>query len=351
MTVRDAPLIYDLRLDQLSEMLEAWEEPGYRASQIWSALYKELKAQPDTFTSLPKGLRGKLKDQFCFNSLSVKAVTNSEDANTRKLLFQTRWQDPIETVLMRYRQRWTACISTQSGCGIGCVFCATGQMGFQRNLSAGEIVEQVLYLARDLHDQGERLTNIVVMGMGEPFQNYEATLGAIDTLNNSEGFNFGSRRITISTVGIVPMIERFTSEKRRVNLAVSLHAATNQLRDKLIPINRRYPLENLLESCRQYVAQTRRRITFEWAMIRGVNDGLSQAKALADLIDDFLCHVNLIPLNPTREYAETASRDSAVASFQTYLRSRGISCTTRLRRGIEIQAGCGQLAAQENKNG
>lgn len=341
----DSPLIYDLSQDHLSEKLGTWDEPGYRVTQIWEALYKELKTQPDTFTSLPKSLRGILKDEFLFVSLSIDTKTTSRDGNTQKLLFRTRSGDPIETVLMRYQPRWTACISTQSGCGIGCVFCATGQMGFQRNLSPGEIVEQVLYLARHLRQGGERLTNIVVMGMGEPFQNYEATVRAIDILNHPEGFNFGARRITVSTVGIVPMIERFTKENRQVNLAVSLHAATDQLRDKLIPINRRYPLERLIESCRQYVAHTRRRITFEWAMINGVNDDLSQAEALAGLVEDLLCHINLIPLNPTGEYAESASGDEVVRAFQAYLRSRGISCTTRLRRGIEIQAGCGQLAA------
>jgi 23S rRNA (adenine2503-C2)-methyltransferase len=195
-------------------------------------------------------------------------------------------------------------------------------MGLERNLSSGEIVEQVLYFARQLKEQGDRLTNIVIMGMGEPFQNYDATMNAIETLNHPAGFNFGARRITISTVGLVPMIERFTKERRQINLAVSLHAATNELRDKLVPINRKYPIEKLLESCREYVSHTSRRITFEWAMIKGVNDDLAQAKVLADQLDRLLCHVNLIPLNPTRGYSESATA------------------------GIEIQAGCGQLAGE-----
>jgi 23S rRNA (adenine2503-C2)-methyltransferase len=283
---------------------------------------------------------------FIFQSLSEEAESVSKDKNTHKVLFRTTPGERIETVLMRYERRRTVCISTQSGCGMGCVFCATGQMGLMRNLSSGEIVEQVLYFARTLKHTGDRLTNVVVMGMGEPFQNYDATMNAIDILNHPDGFNFGARRFTVSTVGLIPMIDRFTQERRQVNLAVSLHAATNELRDELVPINRRYPIEELIESCKQYVSQTGRRITFEWALIAGVNDDLGQAEVLADFIEDMLCHVNLIPLNPTNGYPRSSSSNDAVTSFQVYLRSRGISCTTRLRRGIEIQAGCGQLAVE-----
>lgn len=291
-------------------------------------------------------MREKLGTKFHFQSLSIEAESGSKDKNTQKVLFRTQPGDRIEAVLMRYERRRTVCISTQSGCGIGCAFCATGQMGLMRNLSSGEIVEQVLYFARRLKHEGDRLTNVVVMGMGEPFQNYGATMKAIDTLNHPEGFNFGARRFTVSTVGLAPMIDRFTQERRQVNLAVSLHAATNILRDELVPVNHRYPIERLLESCREYVSQTGRRITFEWAMIEGVNDDLGQAEALADQVEDLLCHVNLIPLNPTQGYPQPPSSREAVSAFQGYLQSRGIPCTIRLRRGIEIQAGCGQLATE-----
>ncbi len=203
---------------------------------------------------------------------------------------------------MRYERRRTICISTQVGCAMGCVFCATGQMGYQRNLTAGEIVAQVMTYARRLQTTGERLTNIVVMGMGEPFHNYEGTLAALDRLNDPEGFGFGERRMTISTVGLIPGIDRFAAEKRQINLAVSLHAATDELRSSLLPINRRYPLEPLFDACRRYVQATHRRITFEWALIEGVNDGQDQALALAGLAQGLLCHVNLIPFNPTRGY-------------------------------------------------
>jgi 23S rRNA (adenine2503-C2)-methyltransferase len=341
-----APLIYDLTLDQITDMVLSAGEPDYRATQIWQTLYHQLIDDPASFTNIPKSFRQQLSTSLRFASLSKTAESLSQDSNTHKVLFQTAPGDKIETVLMRYEHRKTVCISSQSGCGIGCVFCATGQMGFERNLSSGEIVEQVLYFARQLGTEGGRLTNIVMMGMGEPFQNYDATMMAIDTLNHPAGFNFGARRITVSTVGLVPMIDRFTEEKRQVNLAVSLHAATDKVRDRLVPINRKYPLEMLLDSCRNYVSHTRRRITFEWAMIEGINDDLAQAKALADRVDRLLCHVNLIPLNPTRGYSASATENDIVTAFQDYLKSRGISCTTRLRRGIEIQAGCGQLAGE-----
>lgn len=344
--VTEEALVYDLDLDQLIGLLSEWGEPKYRAAQIWHDLYKHLRGDPLDFSTLPAGLRNRLARNVLFHSLSKEAESISRDHQTQKVLFNTKSGHKIETVLMQYEQRRTLCISTQSGCGIGCVFCATGQMGFQRNLSSGEIIEQVIYFARQLANYNDRLTNIVVMGMGEPFQNYDATMAAIDTLNHPKGFNFGARRVTISTVGLTPMIERFTKEKRQINLAISLHAATNDLRDELVPINRQYPLEKLIEVCREYVSHTGRRITFEWAMIEGVNDTLTQAQALADRIEDLLCHVNLIPLNPTRGYLESASSMSNVTSFQNYLHSRRISCTTRLRRGIEIDAGCGQLATK-----
>jgi 23S rRNA (adenine2503-C2)-methyltransferase len=224
---------------------------------------------------------------------------------------------------------------------MGCSFCATGQMGFARNLSAGEIVEQVLHFAAV-----GPVTNIVFMGMGEPFHNYESTMDAVDRLSDPEGMAFGARRMTISTVGLVPQIERFTQERRQVNLAVSLHAATDDLRDRLLPVNRKYPLDRLMEACRAYVEHTGRRISFEWALIRDVNDNLDQAAALADRLRGMTTHVNLIPLNPTRGYAGAASTRERAAAFRSYLEARNISCTVRVRRGLDIDAGCGQLATR-----
>jgi 23S rRNA (adenine2503-C2)-methyltransferase len=349
--VSEAPSIYDLSLADLQELVETWGEPAYRARQIWHGLYRRLADGPESLTDLPLKLRRLISQTLSFSAVEPKRHARSKDGATEKVLLGLSDGRTVEAVLMRYDRRRTACISSQAGCALGCVFCATGQMGFERNLSVGEIVEQVLYFARRLARNGRRLTNLVVMGMGEPFHNYEATMGAIDRLTDPKGFKFGSRRITISTVGLVPMIERFTQERRQVNLAVSLHAATNELRQTLLPINRRYPLEQLIPACRRYVERTGRRISFEWALIGGVNDGLEQAQALAELIEGLTCHVNLIPLNPTSGFAgRTAAVDHA-EGFKALLTRRGIACTIRLRRGIDIKAGCGQLATEEEGSG
>jgi 23S rRNA (adenine2503-C2)-methyltransferase len=219
-------------------------------------------------------------------------------------------------------------------------------MGFQKNLTSGEIVEQVLFYARQLTARKKRVTGVVVMGMGEPFHNYEETLKAIERLNHSQGFNLGARRFTISTVGLVPFIRRFADEQLQVNLAISLHAADNSLRSSMLPINDKYPLEQLIPACHDYVRKTHRRITFEWALIKDVNDSLEDAQKLSVLLDGLLCHVNIIPLNPTSGYTGAPTSNARARSFQSELQRNNIPCTIRLRRGIEIQAGCGQLATE-----
>jgi 23S rRNA (adenine2503-C2)-methyltransferase len=339
--------LLDISLEHLTQRLETWGEPQFRAQQIWQAIYHDLATSPDEITTLPKLLREKLKAEFTLGSLSPAAEARSSDGQTRKRLFRLPDGKSIEAVLMGYEKRRTTCISTQAGCAMGCVFCATGQMGFRRHLRAGEIVEQVLWFARELKAKGDRLTNIVVMGMGEPFHNYEATMAAVDRLNDPAGFNFGARRITLSTVGLAPMIERFAAERRQVNLAVSLHAATDELRSELLPINKKYPLDVLFEAVRKYYALTKRRVTFEWALIQGKNDTAAQARALADLAVGLPCHVNVIPLNPTRDYAGQATTRERAAAFKAALESCGLPCTIRVRRGIDINAGCGQLAVEE----
>jgi len=344
--VNEAPLIYDLTPDELEKTLIGLGEPRFRARQIWHGLYRRLSDDPSSLTDLPAALRARLGPAFRFRAGEARATARSNDGSTEKVLLQLVDGAEIEAVLMRYEHRRTACISTQAGCAMGCVFCATGQMGFARNLTSGEIVAQVVHFARRLAAEGERLTNVVVMGMGEPFHNYEATMAAIDRLNDPEGLDFGARRFTISTVGLVPIMERFTNENRQVNLAVSLHAATDDLRSRLLPINRRYPLGALLAACRAYVERTGRRLSFEWALIDDVNDTPQQAEALAALLKGLTCHVNLIPLNPTNLYAGKGSPRERAAAFRERLRSRGIACTVRVRRGIEIQAGCGQLATE-----
>ena len=227
---------------------------------------------------------------------------------------------------------------------MGCVFCATGQMGFMRNLTSGEIVAQVMYYARMLQERGENVTNIVLMGMGEPFHNYDNTMTAIDRLSDSDGYNFGARRFTISTVGLVPRIRQFADEKRQVNLAISLHAADNEERSSIMPINKKYNIEEILQACRYYVDQTSRRVTFEWALISGVNDTEEVARRLASRLKGLMCHVNAIPLNPTTGYSGRATNRQSAAKFKETLEQAGVPCTIRMRRGIDIQAGCGQLA-------
>lgn len=341
------PLFYDLSFADLQTQLTQMGEPAFRAKQIWQAIYHDLAANPDEITTLPKALRQKLSESFSFTSLEPAKKLASSDNQTIKTLFKLKDQRAIEAVLMYYDERQTLCISSQAGCAMDCSFCATGQMGFKRNLSIGEIVEQVLYYARILKAEEKMVTNIVVMGMGEPFHNYEAVLGAIERLNDPTGYNLGHRRFTISTVGLVPMIERFASEKHQINLAVSLHAANDALRSSMMPVNKKYPIAQLIQACRDYVATTNRRITFEWALIQGVNDSTQDALQLAALLKGLLCHVNVIPLNPTSKFAGQATTRERAEAFKQTLESQGIPCTIRLRRGIDIQAGCGQLASLE----
>jgi 23S rRNA (adenine2503-C2)-methyltransferase len=349
-------LIYDLDLPELEARFKEIGLPAYRARQVWQGLYQKLWASPLEFTMLSKDLREKLGQLFEFSHLEPVDIQTSKDEETRKTLFRLPDGQSIEAVLMRYQRRRTLCISTQAGCAMGCVFCATGQMGFRRNLSSGEIVEQVVYYARELLALGESVTNIVVMGMGEPFHNYEATLAAIDRLNHADGLNLGARRFTISTVGLIPMIERFANENRQVNLAISLHAADDGLRSALLPINRKYSLAQLFEACESYVRKTNRRISFEYALIRGVNDSEAQAQQLAQRLQVFrrgqaaICHVNIIPLNPTQQYKGQATTREQAQLFRSILEENGIPCTIRLRRGIDIQAGCGQLATSHQNS-
>ncbi len=341
---------FDLTKDQLQEIIvNQLQQPGYRVNQIWSGVYKNLWNKPEEFSNISKEFRDELFNLINFQSLSPIQSLKSNDHETEKLLFQLQDQRAIETVLMKYNQRRTLCISTQVGCAMGCVFCATGQMGFKRHLTTGEIVEQVLYFARILKMDNEKVTNIVLMGMGEPFHNYNATMEAIDRLSDPEGFGLGARRFTISTVGLVPMIKRFADENRQVNLAISLHEVKDIERSALMPVNKKYAIQEVIDACKYYVEKTHRRITFEWALIAGKNDSEQTAQALAKLLKGLLCHVNAIPLNPTNQSIYQASSREQSLKFQKTLEKNGIPCTIRLRRGIDIQAGCGQLAIHHTK--
>jgi len=346
---RERVALYDLTYGRLQELLAGWGEPRFRADQVWGWLYRSLAADFEAMTNLPRPLRERLAAETDLTLLTPLAERASATGQTRKVLFRLRDGQTIESVLMRYRQRQTACISTQVGCGLGCVFCATGQGGLARNLSAGEIVAQVLHFARETRPPNSQppISNIVLMGMGEPLANYAATRQAIATLTDERGYNLGARRITLSTVGLVPGIRRLAGEGLPVNLAVSLHAAEDELRSRLVPINRRYPLAELMAAVREYIARTGRRVTFEYALIAGVNDAPEQARALVRLLAGTLCHVNLIPLNPTPGSPLRPSPRERVNAFRDELAAGGIAATVRLRRGIGIEAGCGQLRRRQ----
>ena len=337
---------FDLNYEELLSILKEWQEPEYRAKQLWNLVYRNLNFVPQNFSNIPKDLREKLDETFEFQPIKIIRNVSSSNQQANKYLLGLTDGKKIEAVLMRYRERTTICISTQVGCAMNCAFCATGQMGFTRNLTSGEIAGQVFFFVKELEKEDRKLTNLVLMGMGEPFHNYANVIRGIDLINDPEGFNFGERRITISTVGIIPMIEKFTKAKRQINLAVSLHAPTNTIRNQIIPINKKYPIEDLLAACKAYTDYTGRRITFEYAMISGLNDSIEQAVQLSKLLRGMLCHVNLIALNPTRKYDKTGSSRESINNFYSILDKAGIPCSIRLNRGVDIGAGCGQLLAQ-----
>jgi 23S rRNA (adenine2503-C2)-methyltransferase len=333
--------LYALSQEELTQLLASWGEPAFRARQLWQWLYERRAQTFDEMSNLPTALRARLSQETRLGTLALAAEQISNDG-TIKRLYRLEDDQLIESVLMEYDdERRTACISTQAGCAMGCVFCATGQMGFARHLSAAEIFAQAAAFARELEAEGERLSNVVLMGMGEPFHNYDASLQAVRWL--MERLGIGARHITISTVGLVPQIRRFADEGIQVKLAVSLHAATDKERAALLPVNRRYPLHELIAACHEYVTKTDRRMTFEWTAISGKNDTTEQAQTLGKLLHGLHCHVNIIPLNPTNGFDGDPSALARIGTFIDILAQYGIPATVRVRRGIDIAAGCGQL--------
>ncbi len=365
-SVAQAKSILDLSKAELEELVAELGQPPYRARQLWRALHFELRGSFDEMTSLPARVRDELKSRFVVSPLEKVFHLTSKDGSTDKALFRLPDGELIETVLMRYepdghrKTRRTVCVSTQAGCALGCTFCATGQQGFRRQLSVGEIVSQVMFMesiARVEDEQqidagsrskGERqgVTNVVFMGMGEPFANYENSLAAVRTLNDDQGLHIGARHITISTVGLVPQILRMAREDLQINLAVSLHAPDNETRSETMPVNRRYPIEQLIDACKKYVGITNRRVFFEYVLLHGQNDSLVQAEALGRLLKGMLCHVNLIPVNPTSDGPFVRPAREFRTTFQQKLREYGIPSTIRMEKGIDIDAGCGQLRAR-----
>ena len=342
--------LYDLTRAELHQQFAAWGFAAVHAERLWKHLYREQATSFTALDNLPARLQARLQQAgTSLPILNNVHETKSADGLTRKLLLELADGQRIETVLMHCRDRVTVCLSTQAGCALGCVFCATGQMGFSRNLTAGEIVGQALFVDRLVrtHCDGSRLRNIVLMGMGEPLLNYDAVMRALAILRDSGGLAIATKRITLSTVGVVPGILRLANEGQPYSLAVSLHAATQAERAAMLPAARTWPLDELLEACRYYTATLGRRIFFEWTLIAGENDSAEQALALAQLLAGIPAQVNLIPLNTTAGYGGTAGPVHAVARFQAVLREQGVPTTVRRRRGIEIAAGCGQLANLE----
>lgn len=335
--------LLDLSHADLLKLLNGWGEPRFRAAQIWRWIYRALTDDPDEMANLPKDLRRRLSMETCIRSLWAVDRTVASDGLTEKVLFQSADGHLLETVLMRYNSRNTVCASSQIGCAIGCPFCATGQAGFVRNLTAGEIAGQILHFARELRKENARVTNVVFMGMGEPMLNFCAVWQAILNLNHDEGLALGARRFTISTAGIAPGIGRMARKPLAVGLAISLHAPDDRLRDRLVPVNRRFPLGVLIQASRAYVRRTRRQVTFEYALIRDVNDSDDHARRTVALLRGVLCHVNLISLNPTPGCDYKPSPRARLLHFQQILVRGGIKTSVRLRRGTDIQAGCGQL--------
>jgi 23S rRNA (adenine2503-C2)-methyltransferase len=341
------PTRYDLDRAALAERLAG--EPRYRVDQVWDGLHRQL-AEPDELTVLPKALRARLAGELPA-ALAPVAESATPGGDTVKWLFALDGGARVETVLMHYRDRTTVCVSTQAGCAMGCGFCATGQAGFQRHLSVGEIVEQVVRAARRARDDGRRLGNVVFMGMGEPLANYDRVWPAVVRIHDDLGLS--ARHLTLSTVGLVPGIRRLAGEDLPVNLAVSLHAANDTLRDALVPINRRYPLTVLMAACADYLRAKGRRLSFEWALIDGTNDRSSDADELAELSRTLPlpAHVNLIPLNPTPGYPTRGTPRAGVVRFRRWLEDRGVNATVRRNRGTDIDAACGQLAARAAGDG
>ncbi len=390
------PSLYDMTLPELEALLRTWGEPPFRARQLYRQLYVNLAEDPAAMSDLPVALRERLRAETRLGSLRLERVVEADDGLTRKALFRLTGEAVLETVLMIYPDRATVCVSTQAGCAMGCVFCATGKLGLLRNLSSGEIVEQALWASRALRqwqrsatpvaaparpqeaagtlgDDGQwwgaegepfservtrqvgRITNLVFMGMGEPFANYDRWWAAVERLHDPQGFNLGARSMTVSTVGLPPGIRRLAGERLPINLAISLHAPDDALRSELMPVNRRYPLAELLDATREYIARTGRRVSFEYVLLQGRNDHPHQALALAKLLrgqgvskgPPLLCHVNLIPWNPVPGMPLGRSERQRVLAFQQILLDYQVPCTVRVERGVAIAAACGQLAGMD----
>ncbi|KML17972.1 23S rRNA (adenine(2503)-C(2))-methyltransferase RlmN [Bacillus altitudinis] len=344
----DMPSIYSFELNEIKEWLKEQGEKPFRATQIFEWLYEKRVTSFDEMSNLSKELREKLKDQFAITTLKTVIKQTSQDG-TIKFLFELHDGYTIETVLMRHEYGNSVCVTTQVGCRIGCTFCASTLGGLKRNLEAGEIVAQVLKVQQALDETDERVSSVVIMGIGEPFDNFDEMLAFLKIINHDNGLNIGARHITVSTSGIIPKIYQFADEQMQINFAVSLHAPNTDIRSRLMPINKAYKLPKLMEAIEYYIQKTGRRVSFEYGLFGGVNDQVHHAEELADLLKGIKCHVNLIPVNyvPERDYVRTPREQ--IFLFEKTLKERGVNVTIRREQGHDIDAACGQLRAKERQ--
>ncbi|AHL71367.1 23S rRNA (adenine(2503)-C(2))-methyltransferase RlmN [Bacillus altitudinis MN12] len=344
----DMPSIYSFELNEIKDWLKEQGEKPFRATQIFEWLYEKRVTSFDEMSNLSKELREKLKDQFAITTLKTVIKQTSQDG-TIKFLFELHDGYTIETVLMRHEYGNSVCVTTQVGCRIGCTFCASTLGGLKRNLEAGEIVAQVLKVQQALDETDERVSSVVIMGIGEPFDNFDEMLAFLKIINHDNGLNIGARHITVSTSGIIPKIYQFADEQMQINFAVSLHAPNTDIRSRLMPINKAYKLPKLMEAIEYYIQKTGRRVSFEYGLFGGVNDQVHHAEELADLLKGIKCHVNLIPVNyvPERDYVRTPREQ--IFLFEKTLKERGVNVTIRREQGHDIDAACGQLRAKERQ--
>jgi len=332
--------IKELSLEELSKVLQSWGEPSFHAQQIFAWIYKKKAKDFSAMTNLPSQLREKLKQNFSLSCLKLRTTLRSSDA-TEKFLFELEDGNLIEAVSIPAEKRITGCVSSQVGCKFACRFCASGAFGFKRNLTTAEILEEVLIFPK--------VTHLVFMGTGEPLDNYENVLKAIKIINSAQGLNIGARRITISTSGIIPAIMRLAEEGLQIELSVSLHAADNQTRDLIMPVNKKYPLKELISTCKEYIRQTNRQVTFEYILIAGLNSDLQSARNLGTMLKGMNCKVNLIPANPVKELKVLPPEKKEILTFKDSLLKSGINVTLRRPRGEDIDAACGQLRLRHEK--
>ena len=336
--------IKDLSMQELSEKIVSLGEKGYRGRQIFQWIYRKKAGSFDEMSDLPLDLRNKLKENFCIDGLKIIKTNESLIDGTTKYLFQLPDNQLIETVLIPHPNRNTVCVSTQVGCKFGCRFCASGIAGFKRNLTAGEIIDQLIQV--EINKKSNRINNVVFMGIGEPMDNYENVLKAIRIINSSDGMNIGSRKITISTCGIIPAIEKLADENMQVELSVSLHSADHRVRTNLMPVNKKYPIAKLVNTLKNYQAKKNRQVTFEYLLIKNINDSDEQIKNLVQLTKNLDCIVNLLCYNPVKDINFSPPDKETVVNFQNKLRVAGVKVTLRSSKGADIEAGCGQLRLQ-----